>query len=46
MFWGMIIIRPLQSLPALGAAKIVDESAVHVQAENSAELLLVDVALS
>jgi hypothetical protein len=33
-------------LPVLGAAKIVDESAIRVKAEKSAELLLVDVVLS
>ena len=35
-----------QLLPALGAAKIVAESVFLVQAENSAELLLVDVMMS
>jgi redox-sensitive bicupin YhaK (pirin superfamily) len=35
-----------QPLPFLGAAKILDEKDIRVQAENSAELLLIDVILS
>lgn len=42
---GSVMVNGLL-LPVLGAAKIVDESAIRVQAEKSAELLLVDVVLS
>lgn len=33
-------------IPELGAAKIVEESELHFEAENDAELLLVEVLLA